>query len=286
MYTAQITNANGEGLTLTQNEPKWQVLSITGLNPPSAQINLTNIAGIDGAQFNSSKLNTRNIVIMLRINGNVEENRLTLYRFFRTKDKCTFYFENESRNVKIEGRIETVECNLFTNGEIMQISIICPSPYFKAIQTVITEFSKEMPLFAFPFSINIGDPIPISVYTDNGLTEIINDSESETGVIITINVKDTVNKIIISDSTTNETLTLNYAFQADDQIIINTNPGAKSVILNRSGASSNIFSALEMSSVFFQITVGINLFSYSADDVSYSDKIAVAFTFAPVYRGV
>ena len=93
MYTAKIENHNGI-LTLTGNESKWQVISITGLNPAPAQVNLTDIASLDGAKFNSSKLATRNIVITIRLNGDVESNRLFLYRYFSSKDNVTFYYKN------------------------------------------------------------------------------------------------------------------------------------------------------------------------------------------------
>ena len=72
MYTAKVQKESGSPLTLTGREPEWQIVHIQGLNPPSAQINLTNIVGLDGAKFNSAKLNTRNIVLTLRLNGDVE----------------------------------------------------------------------------------------------------------------------------------------------------------------------------------------------------------------------
>ena len=154
MYTAQIENSSGNLFTLTGNEPVYQILSITGLNPPNAQINTTTIVGLDGAVFNSSKLETRNLVLTIKINGDVETNRLLLYSYFKTKDKCTFYYSNNSRDVSIEGYVESVECDLFSNNELAQISIICPYPYFKALTQIITDFSNVTPQFVFPFSIN------------------------------------------------------------------------------------------------------------------------------------
>ena len=91
MYIAKIENSNGSILELTGNEENFQIVSITGLHPPEAQINVTTIAGLDGARFNSAKLNTRNLVITLRLNNNPEDNRHLLYKYFRTKEACTFY---------------------------------------------------------------------------------------------------------------------------------------------------------------------------------------------------
>ena len=76
MFKCEIENINHEILTLTQNESEYQVMSITGLNPPNAQINRSTVAGMDGTKFNSSKLNERAITIILKLNGDVEKTRI------------------------------------------------------------------------------------------------------------------------------------------------------------------------------------------------------------------
>ena len=286
MYQAQIENSGGESLTLNGNETRWQVLSITGLNPPPAQINTTNISGMDGARFNSSKLGTRNIVIMLRINGNVEDNRQELYRFFRTKDVCTFYFSNDNRDVLIQGYVETVECDLFEQGQTMQISIICPYPYFQAIQNVIVDISNEVATFSFPFSINHGEPIPFTNYISNRVTNVKNNSETETGVMIGIYVLSDVGKIQIKDTDTGDSLTLVYSFLENDRIVINTEKGNKNISLIRNGVEANLFTALQEGSVFFQLKVGDNHFGYLVNDGSDDDAVYIVFDFSYKYRGV
>lgn len=81
MYVLRVQNTRGEMLTLTQNEPRYQIVEIDGLNPPKANINSSTVAGMDGTQFISSKLEDRNIVITIKINGDVESNRQYLYKF-------------------------------------------------------------------------------------------------------------------------------------------------------------------------------------------------------------
>lgn len=286
MFIAQIENSGGESLTLTQDESNFQVINITGLNPPSAQINTTPIAGLDGAKFNSSKLNTRNIVITVKINGDVETNRQELYRFCRTKEQCIFYYQNNNRNVSIQGYVETVEVPLFTNDERMQISIICPYPYFKAMQEIIVDISNEIGAFTFPFSINIGDPIPFSIYVANRVVNVPNNSESETGVMIEINFSDSVSEIEIKNTDTGDSMILDYSFIANDRVLINTNKGQKSITLIRNGTSINIFSAMQKGSVFFQLKVGANHFGYLADDGANDEDVFITFTYSNIYRGV
>lgn len=288
MYTAKIENSNGEVLTLTGNEPVYQVIGITGLNPPNAQINTSTIVGLDGAVFNSSKLETRNIVLTIKINGNIEASRLQLYNYFRTKEKCIFYYTNNSLDVSIEGYVESVECDLFTNNELAQISIICPYPYFKSITEVIKDFSHINNLFTFPFTIESGYPVVISEYSADDIN-VYNSSESETGAIIEIDILSAVSKIEIKNTSTGDDFILNYSFQENDTVIINTNKGKKSINLIRSGIITSLFSALQQGSVFFQLIPGSNIFEYLIDDTSgleILNKVQISFKYYNVYRGV
>lgn len=286
MFTAKIENLEGDTLLLTGNEPNYQVVSITGLSSPPALINVTNVAMMDGAIFNSSRLETRNLVIMLKINGDAEKNRLMLYRFFRSKEMCTFYYSNDSVDVKIEGYVETVECDLFSDAEMMQISIICPRPYFESLDEILIDIGNIMPAFTFPFAINYDDPIVFSYYNIARETNVYNGSDNETGVIIDISITGSVQSIEIKNIITGDDMILNYAFQAGDLVRVNTNKGSKSIRLLRAGVWRNIFSAMTAGSVFFQLHVGDNLFTYLVDGDTVDESVTIAFRFHYSYRGV
>ena len=289
MFEAKIENRKGNILTLTQNESDFQITSIIGLNPPSAQINTTNIAGFDGAKFNSSKLNTRQIVITLKLNGwgsIVEYNRQMLYKYFPTKEWVKFYFKSDYRNVSIEAYVENFEDDLFEQHQTIQVSLLCPQPYFKDIDEIIDDISKIVSVFEFPFSINENEPIPISEIELDKITNIYNNSESETGLIIEIEVLDTINKIAIGNTLTGESMILNYNFIADDKIIIDTNKGQKSITLIRNNIKYNLFTAIQKGSKFFQLAMGDNLFTYLADNGTSDTLIHVLFKHYNTYRGV
>mgnify|MGYP003289573916 CR=1 FL=1 len=286
MFVAKIENTKKQILTLTQDESRFQIYNIEGLNPPKATINSSKIAGLDGSKFNSAKLDERNIVIYIKLNGNVEANRLFLYSFFNTKEWCKFYYKNGSRDVYIEGYVEAAECSLFTNNEIMQVSILCPNPYFKAMQEIVDDISKTISKFTFPFSINLNEPIEISTLDTSKVTNVYNDSETETGVIIQIDVLDNVNVILIRSVTTGETLRLTYAFMENDRIIIDTNKGKKSIILIRNAIQYNIFGAMAKGSSFFQLGIGDNWFSYLIDSGVNDDLVNISFKHYTLYRGV
>lgn len=286
MYTLKIENTKNDILTLTQNESDFQIFKVEGLNPPQAQINVSKIAGLDGSKFNSSKLLERNIVIYVKINGDIEANRLRLYKYFNPKEWCKIYYKNGSRDVFIEGYAETIECDIFSNNEIMQISILCPNPYFKAVNEIVDDISKISALFEFPFSINANNPIPFSNIDLQKITNVINDSESDTGLTIEIEFLDSVNKLEIKNIITGEDITLNHSFLANDTVIIDTNKGSKSVSLIRGGIKSNIFTSLKKGSIFFQLSIGDNFFSYLADSGASDEKVFIKFSHYTIYRGV
>lgn len=286
MYTAKIQNKSGEILTLTGNEPNYQVTNIIGLDPPTAQINKSSAVGLDGALFNSAKLEPRNIVITLKINGNIEANRRKLYKYFRTKDWCRFFYANSSVNVYIDGYVESFTCNLFSRGETAQISIICLYPYFRDIVENSVSATSSIALFSFPFFINIGEPIPLSEYDTGGNVEVYNEAESETGMTIEITVNTPVSSILIRDLNSADAFTLVYPFRANDKVIINTTRGSKSIMLLRGNTTINIFSALQPGSTFFQLASGINIFSYYADGALNSSRISLIFKYNNIFRGV
>lgn len=300
MYTAQIENMLGDILTLTQKESDYQILSITGLNPPNAQINTTTMYGMDGAKFNSSKLNTRNIVITIRINGDVEGNRQQLYEYFPTKEWVKFYYQNNNRNVFIEGYVENLECDFFTNSEQAQISIICPQPYFKAMDEIIDDASKVTSVFVFPFSFgskgatdiditpdaSTDDAIPFSTIEQDLELDIYNGSSVETGMTITVTFYGSVNQIKIVNTGTGEYMTINYAFLSGDVLTINTNKGQKGITLQRDATTTNIFGSLVQGSTFFQLIPKDNFFSYLADNGTNDTLVHVVFYHNTLYRGV
>lgn len=285
MFVCKIENTKNNILRLTQNESDFQILSVQGLNPPNAQINTLKIAGFDGSKFNSSMMNERNLVIMIKLRGDIEKNRIRLYSFFRSKEWCKFYYKNNSRDVYIEGYVESIECDLFSNKEIMQVSIICPNPYFKGIGEIIDDISKSLGAFEFPFAINLPG-VEFSTIDNSKITNVFNDSESETGVIITIDVLSAISTIQIKGTSSGEIFTLNYNFVENDRIIIDTNKGKKSVSLLRNATTINLFSAVKKGSTFFQLDIGDNFFSYLVNDGANDDAVQIFFKHYALYGGV
>ena len=285
MFNLIVETKNGESINLNETA-KYQIYQVDGLNPPTAQINISSSAGVDGGKFNSATLDERNIVLYIKLLGDIEKNRLELYRFFRTKEYCKIYYQNSSRNVYTEGYVESFDITSFTNNEIAQISILCPEPYFKDLLEIVDDISKIINRFYFPFSINIDDPIPFSEIEMDKATSIINASECETGLIIEIDFLGNVNKLEIRNTVTGEKMTLNYEFLENDKVIINTNIGSKTAKLYRNSNETNLLPHLQKNFTFFQLPVGETTFSYLADEGDSDQLVSIKFRHNNKYRGV
>lgn len=153
----------------------------------------------------------------MTINGEIEENRLKLYRYFPVKKDVQLRFETDSRDVLINGAVELISCDIFSAREVAQISIICPQPYFRAVNDLVSYFSDTEALFEFPFSID-KNGIEISRIERNIRKSIINTGETETGIIIQLYATGEVVNPIIYDVDEKTYLKLNYTMQQDDEI--------------------------------------------------------------------
>lgn len=283
MFSLKIQNINGEIFELTHNSPNYYVTRVDGLTPPPTAVNTATAGTIDGSFFNSARVEQRNLVITVVINGDIEANRQLLYKIFPRKTKCTVFFKNENRDVKIEGYVEALEGDLFSVREQMQISIICPRPYFQALETLYTELSKILALFEFPFS--IWDPIPFSEILEVPIAIIDNTGDAACGTIIDIDFKGNATGLKIANTTAQTYFELDYTFQDNDRVTINTNSGQMGVTLQRAGVKINLLNYVTQGSTWLRILPGENQFTYTLASGDAEDVI-IHFTTALLYGGV
>lgn len=282
MYTLTIENHLGEQLQLTQN-PNYNIINIDGLNPPTANINTAVNANFDGSSFKSSRLNERNIVIQLTIEGDIESNRIALYQYFKNKKQCKIYYTNGEREVYIVGYVESFECNFFSQKETAQISIICPRPYFINQSQVDISFSSVTALFEFPFSIAAAG-IEFSSLQLGTEEVIVNSGDVETGMTITFVATGTVENPTIYNVQTNEYIKVNLTMEVGDMVEINTTKGTKGVYYTSNGATTNAINDLDRGSTWLQLESGDNVVLYTAD--AYSENLMCEIAYNNLYEGV
>jgi hypothetical protein len=120
-----------------------QVRNIDGLNPVKASVNTSPYGSVDGASYVGSSVLSRNIVLTLHPNPNwkdwtYEGLRKLLYSYFMPKRsvKLVFYSDDQEP-VYIQGIVDDVQVNMFSKDPELLVSIICPDPYFTALNPTV-----------------------------------------------------------------------------------------------------------------------------------------------------
>lgn len=279
-----VTNHLGESLELELLRPDKSglaIINIDGLGPPKADINVKELSGMDGAVFNSSRINTRNIVLqcLFMYHPSIEAARLIAYKFFPIKKKIKLTIQTDKRFVEISGIVESNEPDIFSNMSGTSISLICPSPYFYSAGPdglTVSTFFGSAPTFSFPFSneslhddlIELGQIISVPEQT------IYYEGDADTGVTMYLHALGAVGNITIHNTQTLESMKISSdrivsitgsALDNGDTVIITTLKGAKSIYLLRAGVYINILNCLDRDADWFQLSKGDNVFGYDVD---------------------
>lgn len=296
-----ITNYLEESvkITLSDGEPEHGLIikEITGLGPPKANVNMTELATMDGSIFNSARVEKRNIVIQMYFSfaPTIEDSRQRTYKYFPIKKRLKFLIETDNRLVETWGIVETNEPDIFSDEETNQISLVCDDPYFYSTGTTVTVFFGIEPMFEFPFSNeSVTEPLLIFSSIENETEKTVYyDGDSEVGVTITIHAVGEAGSITIYNTGTREVMKIDAnkiekitgsGIIAGDDIIITTTRGNKRVGLLRNGIYTNILNALDKNSDWFQLAKGDNIFAYTAE--SGSENLQFQIENQVVYEGV
>ena len=258
MLIISATNKSNETLTITQNS-KYSLISVSGITPPTANINTSELATKDGSIFNSSKVKNRNIVLTIVFNEDPETARLELYRYFRVKQYIKLNISTTNRTVYTEGYVESMQIDVNEQRQRAQISIICPEPYFKSVT-----------------------PTEIT-FTSNPQT-ISNGSDEDVGFIATFTASGAVTNVSLKNNTTGAEFGLTYNLQSGDKLVIDTRTGEKGVTLTRGAVVTNLINYITASSDWVTLLVGNNAIQYGAN--SGVANLTLKVTLQPIYEGV
>lgn len=254
MFTkVEATNSQGSLLTLQLGDVSGgiNVENITGLDPVKATLVSSSFANQDGAVYQSSRRDTRNIVLTLGLDPDPTLNtvlslRRYVYSFFRPKDQITlkFYVDDTDDSIEdgylIAGVVESCLSEMFAQEPVINISVMCFDPDFQ-------------------------DPIPVNVTelqsTDIVSTEVDYGGTTPTGLVFTVNVNQTLSEFsiyFVDPSNNTWSMDVSASFVTGDTVTISTVPGNKYATLLRAGVTSSILYAVSLQSTWYQFAPGTN----------------------------
>lgn len=284
MYELILENAAGDQLNFAQNSA-FTVTDIEGLNPPDATINTSEIALIDGAKYNSAKLNMRTINIAFAIEYQAAQNRIAVYKVLKSKQYIKLYYNGQYRQVFIEGYIQSIDISYFAMKQIVTVTILCPSPYFREAQEIVNELLNIISSFHFPFASPANPSIVFGYISNDVGISIENDGDVDCGMIIELYARDAISNPKIFNYVTQDFFGLNYSMQLADLITIDTRQGQKSVTLLRGGVETNIFNYIMEDSTWLQLSANGDTFVYEVGTGATGD-LAITFKHYNLYEGV
>ena len=284
MYELILENAAGDQLNFMQNSA-FTVTEIQGLNPPAATINTSQVALMDGAKFNNSKLQMRTINIAFAIEVQAAKNRIEVYKVLKSKQYIKLMYKSQYRNVYIEGYISCIDISYGDMKQIVTCSILCPSPYLKGAQEVVNELKNIINAFHFPFASTASPELVFShINNDIGIT-IENDGDVDCGMIIELYAYAALSNPKIFNYITRDFIGLTYDLQTADLITIDTRQGHKSVTLLRNAVETNLFNYVMPGSTWLQLDANGSTFVYEVG-TGEAEELFVTFKHNDLYEGV
>lgn len=158
-------NDQGESLRMELRDP-WSsginIVDITGIGAPDADIQTTQIVSSDGDLYASSRAKMRTIAFKVKpmFAPDIETARQLTYKYFPVKKKVTLIFETDHRTLEIDGYTKSNDPVIFSKDQEISIEVECPRPFFKLSgDPVIAVMNGVEPMFEFPFSNEQVEPV-------------------------------------------------------------------------------------------------------------------------------
>lgn len=273
------------------------VSNVDGLGPVKANVNMTNVASMDGAIFNSARMQTRNIVLTLIFQPcpTIEDARHLTYKLFPVKKRVKIEVETDRHTVYTYGYVESNEPAIFSSSESAQISILCPTSYFVDSTEETVMFSSVNPNFEFPFwkNTNEADTLVLSEVNQEHSKTIVYEGTYNIGPLVTMHFLGSVGNLKLIHSENDAVMSIDVskiqtitgtAISDADEIEISMEKGNKYAVLTRQGVRYNIINALSINSDWFTLDQGENTIIYEAE--SNPENVYVTVTYRTAYEGV
>jgi len=281
--TLTYTNATGASVTLRQIAPFF-LSRLDGVGRIRQTINTFQAPEQDGAFYISSTVDMRNITIEGTVLAQTPDEafafRRHLLQIFTPKQRGTLIYRERQISCIVE------EAG-FSQGNIPRapaffISLLCPSPFFEALETIREELASWQGKFVFPLEI-IAPGIELGARQPSQIITIENIGDVPCGCGIIFRALGSVQNPELYHVDTGEFIRLLTTVNTGEEYRVYTHFAGKRVLRISGGAETNAFHLLDTDSVFFQLAPGINTLRYNA--ATNMELLEVSLYFRPLFLG-
>jgi len=264
---------------------------VTGLSDVRNAIYSTNSMGQDGDTYLGYRIESRNIDIV----GFIKERdrqaaqalRRQLNRVLNPQYEATLTYEFGDFKRVIGCKID--DAPLFTRKPIFEqfaINLTCLNPFWREEAEAREDIATWIGGFEFPVpdGLELFDGWEIGYRQPSLIVNVYNSGDVKAGIRIEFRALGELSNPQLLNVNTQEFIKLNIDLQAGDVLTVSTGYGEKAVKLKRDGATVDAFRYLDVDSSYLQLSVGDNLFRYSAD--TNAENLEVSIYHNNLYLGV
>lgn len=286
-----ITCSNADGFSITFGErglTPFVLVNAEGCYEVMNNVTISENTMTDGGAYQGSVAKIRNIVLTVQDLTDHTYNRNLLSALFKSGETGTLTFHEEENDRKIEYYVESINSTGESWSRTYQISLLCPDPFFYALDNVSVMLSAWVKDFEFVHEFN-DDGEEFGYRSNERLKNIENQNAADgIGMIIAVSASGTVQNPSVTRVESNESITIGselfpFNMLAGDQLTITTSDNDKHVYLTRNGVITEINQYITEDSTFIQLQRGDNNIGYNA--AVGEDAMTVVISYRLKYAG-
>lgn len=238
-----------------------------------------------GISITNTVLGTRSVEISAWIIANskdeMTEHKLKINRFFNPQEDINLYYSKYMIQFRPDTTVMYSNTYEENNDTIVKFKVegICANPLFADIAENKYVISGYVPMFHFPLSIPSSLGIVFGYKKNDIISKVLNGGDVQTGMRIVIKALGTLTNPYIVNTKTLDTFKINKNLVKDEEIIIDTNVGERTIlghVLNDD--LTNYFAYKDIDSNWLQLNVGNNYFACGADSGSENLSLIIYAT--------
>lgn len=285
-----ITCTNGDGVSVTFGETAlspFLLYNAEGVYHAENNVTISENTMSDGGAYQGSVAKIRNIVLYLKDLNDHTYNRNLLGALFKSGQPGTLVFHEEGNTRQCTYYVESVNSSGQYGTRSYTVSLLCPDPFFYAMNDVTVYMSAWISGFEFTHEFTAISE-EFGYRSLERLQRIVNENASDNiGMEIRITANGNVENPSIIHVERDERITVGTSSKtmqmvAGDAIRITTSDNDKHVYLIHEGVEEEVNEYLTEESVFIQLMRGSNSIGYDAE--SGIDNMVVSLTYRLKYQ--
>lgn len=278
----RCTNNEGMVVNFADKFSPFLLADCDGLYGIKNKVSMSDNTMTDGATYQGSTAQKRNIVLTLKTKENHRVNRYELYQLFPQDTKGTLTYTEDGVERVINYYVESINVDSKAHVRTATISLLCPDPYFEAtsdIELVMAgwesgwHFIHEFVSAGEEFGHRVQDRL-----------KVIENTSGAKGIGLTIEIyaNGEVHNPSITHVESGEFIKVGTSAHPlemvnGDVLVITTHTNNKKVKYTHGGETTEINEYLDERSEFIQLQAGLNTIGYSADTGENNMTVKLAY---------